>query len=78
VTAGDGVPRPVISAWLAGYRAARTRFPPRPAAAEWPATTQTRGQVHMHLAGLLPGQGDALEALLDWLQDQDGGSWQQR
>ncbi len=78
MTAGDGVPRPVISAWLAGYRAARTRFPPRPAAAEWPATTQTREQVHVHLAGLLPGQGDALEALLDWLQDQDGGSWQQR
>ena len=66
------------SVWLAGYRAARTRYPPRAAAADWPAGTQAREQVHEHLAGLRPGQAGALGALLDWLQGQDGGSWQQR
>ena len=30
------------------------------------------------LAGVLPGKASALEELLDWLQGQDGGSWQQR
>lgn len=64
--------------WLAGYRAARTRFPPRTPAADWPASTQAREQAHEHLAGLRPGQARALGALLDWLQGQDGGSWQQR
>ena len=66
------------SVWLAGYRAARTRFPPRTPAADWPASTQAREQAHEHLAGLRPGQAGALGALLDWLGGQDGGSWQQR
>ncbi len=78
MTAADTAPPAVTSVWLAGYRAARIRFPPRPAAAEWPATTQARDQVAECLAGLLPGKASALEALLDWLQGQDGGSWQQR
>jgi integrase len=30
------------------------------------------------MSGLLPGNASALEALLDWLEAQDGGSWQQR
>ena len=64
--------------WLAGYRAARTRFPPRMPAADWPASMQAREQVHEQLAGLRPGQAGALGALLDWLGGQDGGSWQQR
>ena len=64
--------------WLAGYRAARTRFPPRTPAADWPSSTQAREQAHEHLAGLRPGQAGALGVLLDWLQGQDGGSWQQR
>jgi hypothetical protein len=64
--------------WLSGYQAARTRFPPRPVAAEWPATTQGRDQVAESLAGLLPGQAGGLDALLDWLEGQDRGSWQQR
>jgi integrase len=64
--------------WLAGYRAARTRFPPREATASWPASTQTREQVHEQLTGLRPGQAGGLGALLDWLQGQDGGSWQER
>ena len=76
--AADTAPPAVTSVWLAGYRAARTRFPPRPAAAEWPATAQGRDQVAERLAGLLPGNASALAGLLDWLQGQDGGSWQQR
>jgi hypothetical protein len=30
------------------------------------------------LAALLPGNAGGLQALLEWLQGQDGGSWQQR
>ncbi len=78
VTAGGAPPRVAASVWLSGYQAARTRFPPRPAAAGWPATAQARDQVAERLAGLLPGNAKALEALLAWLQSQDDGSWQQR
>jgi len=78
LTAGAAAPRAPASVWLAGYRAARTRFPPRTPAADWAASTQAREQVHEHLAGLRPGQAGALGALLDWLQGQEGGSWQQR
>jgi hypothetical protein len=78
VSVGAASPRAAASVWLSGYAAARTRFPPRPAAAEWPATAQARGQVAEHLAGLLPGNAGGLGALLDWLAGQDGGSWQQR
>jgi hypothetical protein len=78
VTAAAAAPPRTASVWLSGYQAARTRFPPRPAAAEWPATAQSRDQVAERLAGLLPGKASALEALLEWLAGQDGGSWQQR
>jgi len=78
VTAGPAPPRAAAPVWLSGYQAARTRFPPRRAVAEWPATAQSRDEVAERLAGLLPGKASALEALLDWLQGQDGGSWQQR
>jgi integrase len=78
VTAGATAPRPAASVWLSGYQAARTRFPPRPAAAGWPATAQARGQAAERLAGLLPGNAAGREALLTWLQGQDGSSWQQR
>ena len=63
-----------------GWRVTGPRGPVsrRGAAADWPASTQAREQVHEHLAGLRPGQAGALGALLDWLQGQDGGSWQQR
>jgi len=73
-----GVARAAPSAWLAGYRAARARFPPRPAAADWPATRRARHQVEDLLAG---GPGDRRGGqglLLDWLAGQDGDSWQQR
>jgi hypothetical protein len=79
VTAADSAPpRPAASPWLSGYRAARTRFPPRPAAAQWPATAQPREQAAELMAGLLPGNASAPEALLDWLAGQDGSCWQQR
>ena len=54
VTARDAPPRAAASVWLSGYQAARTRFPPRPAAAGWPATAQARDQVAERLAGPLP------------------------
>ena len=78
VTAASVASGPAASVWLAGYAAARTRFPPRPATAQWPATAQSRDQVAQQLAGQLPGNAGGLEALLDWLAGQDGGSWQQR
>jgi integrase len=76
--------RAATPVWLAGYRAARTRFPPRPAQQDWPATRQAReqvlGQVASTTAGNAAGQQTAagIEALLDWLEDQKGGSWQER
>jgi integrase len=77
VTVGAAPPR-AASVWRSGYQAARIRFPPRPAAAGWPATSQAREQVAGCLPGLLPGNASGLEALLDWLAGQDGASWQQR
>ena len=79
MTAAVGSPRAAASVWLAGYQAARTRFPPRPAAADWPAARAGRDQVED-----LPGGGPAGRhqagrgLLLDWLEDQDGDSWQRR
>jgi integrase len=80
MTTGVAAPRAATSVWLAGYRAARSRFPPRPAAAAWLATTHSRGQVLAQLADGAAGQQDAagIEALLRWLEDQEGGSWQER
>ena len=82
VTAGS--PPAAASVWLAGYRAARTRFPPRPAEQDWPATAQTREQALGQLAGMAAGgaasqrHAGGIEALLDWLEDQEGSSWQRR
>jgi hypothetical protein len=76
VTAGVAAPRAAAAGWLAGYRAARVRFPPRPAAAAWPATTHGREQVLGQIAGGAAGQQSAagIEVLLDWLEDQEGGN----
>jgi len=63
------------------------RFPPRPAASSWPATLATRQEV---LARLLAppfpldnplsqqGRRLGLVSVVSWLQDQPGGSWQDR
>ena len=79
-------PRAAASVWLSGYQAGRTRFPPRPALAGWPASGQPREQVLEQLAAAAPGPGSGgtgrhaagLALLLDWLAAQDGGSWQER
>ncbi len=84
MTAGTGLPPPAGSVWLAGYRAARRRFPPRPAEEDWPATAQTREQITRQLAAMTAGDTrsrrspEGVEALLDWLEDHEGGSWQRR
>jgi len=71
----------------AGWESALTRFPARPAAADWPATRATREQVWQLLTSPLftldnrSSQGNrtrGLTALLDWLQEQPGDTWQQR
>jgi integrase len=73
-----GAPVAAPSVWLAGYRAARSRFPPRPAAADWPATRRARHQVQDLLGGGPADRRGGQGLLLDWLADQDGDSWQQR
>jgi integrase len=66
---------------------ARTRFPPRPVATDWPATRQERGEAREQLTSgifVLPNAGSqekrirGLSWLLDWLTDQPGQTWQQR
>ena len=54
--------------------------PAAPRAAAWPATTHAREQVLGQLTGVAAGQQRiaGIEALLDWLEDQEGGSWQER
>ncbi len=63
------------------------RFPPRPAAASWPATLATRQQVLGRLlAPPFPldnrlgqeGRRLGLVAVVNWLEAQPGGSWQDR
>jgi hypothetical protein len=79
VTVAVGSLPAAASVWLAGYRSARTRFPPRPAAADWPATRIGRVQVTGLPGGAPAGRHqDGRGLLLDWLADQDGDSWQQR
>jgi integrase len=66
---------------------ARTAFPPRPAADDWPATRQDREDAFDRLTGglfVLDNEGSqerrrrALKWFLDWLSDQPGETWQQR
>jgi len=79
VTAAVSSRRAAASVWLAGYRAARTRFPPRPAGEDWPVTRVGRDQVNDLLGAVPAGRHqEARGLLLDWLEDQDGDSWQQR
>jgi hypothetical protein len=63
------------------------RFPPRPAAASWPATRATRQEVFARLlAPPFPldnplgqqGRRLGLVSLVNWLEAQPGGSWQDR
>ena len=64
------------------------RFPPRPVAASWEATAQSRQQVMERLraapfagggsAHLQWDRGRGLGRLLDWLEQQAGATWQDR
>ena len=83
MTTGVAAPRAAAAGRLAGYRAAQRRFPPRAAQQDWPGTRQAREQVLQQLAGSADsaaGQRSlgSIEALLDWLEEQKGGSWQHR
>lgn len=69
------------------WRALAAQYPPRPCAAVWEETTRTRAQVTARLTAApfsLPGlegqrQRDrGLDRILDWLQAQSGGTWQER
>lgn len=68
-------------------QAARTRFPPRPAAADWPATRKSRQEVFRQLtsapfvlekANSQQIRRNGVSLLLDWLEDQPGRTWQER
>jgi hypothetical protein len=81
MTTGVAAPRSAAAGRPAGYRAARRRFPPRPAQQDWPATRQACEQVLQQLAGSADSAASprglgSIGALLDWLEDQEGGSWQ--
>ena len=66
---------------------ARTRFPPRPVATDWPATRQEPGEARERLTSgifVLPNadsqdkRARGVSWLLDWLAGQPGETWQQR
>ena len=66
---------------------ARTRFPPRQVATDWPTTHQERAEVSERLTSGMFVLDNAnsqerrvrgLAWLLDWLSDQPGETWQQR
>ena len=76
-----GSPAPLA---LAGMRA---RFPARPVTSDWPATTANREETLRRLtsapfasdsAGTQKERVLGLAAVLDWLEDQPGDSWQDR
>jgi integrase len=90
---GRTVPRQPARAARRSRRAAiedsalRQRFPPRLVAAIWPAAGQSRGQLLSRLLAppFATGGTDTrqrrrlgLIRLLDWLEQQPGGCWQQR
>jgi integrase len=81
VSAHDSPAPPVVSAPV------NARFPVRPRATGWPATKQAREQVFDRLtrapflldsAGAQKERRRGLRALLDWLSDQPGATWQDR
>lgn len=65
------------------WQPARDRFPARPDAADWPAAGLSRAEAERRLAGILAGCGQPYARigpglLLDWLEEQPGGTWQER
>jgi len=86
---GDTIMFPGIAARPSKTRreSARMAFPPRPAATDWPATRQERGEVFERLTSgiFILANADsqerrkrALTWFLDWLSAQPGQTWQQR
>jgi integrase len=82
--AGPGGPRGVSRQSL--WQPARDRFPARPDVTHWPGAVLPRAEAQRELARVLArgrsaGQGYARVgpgALLDWLEDQPGTTWQER
>lgn len=69
------------------WQPARDRFPARPDLTAWPATVMPRGQAQRELGRVLAARQKGTGcsylrvgpgALLDWLEDQPGATWQER
>jgi integrase len=68
------------------WQPARDRFPARPDARHWPGSALPRAEAQRQLARVLAGGISAAQnyarvgpgALLDWLEDQPGTTWQER
>ena len=68
------------------WQPARDRFPARPDVTDWPGAALPRAEAQRQLARALAGGGPARQgyarvgpgALLDWLEDQPGVTWQER
>jgi integrase len=78
---------PVDSPAQAPAAAGRREYPPRPVPQTWPETEQPRAEVTERLSGPPFRSGSAevrrsvnrgLAALLDWLEQQPGRTWQER
>jgi Phage integrase family len=92
VTAAAGAQAPATPASSRGldrrslWQPARDRFPARPDAVNWPGTALPRAEAQRELARVLAGGRSAAQgyarvgpgALLDWLEDQPGTTWQER
>jgi len=87
VTAAASEADVAVRAAPTGREAARARFPARPVATAWAATSQSRGQVQDRLmhAPFVAGNVNTekirrrgLTFLLDWLEEQPGATWQER
>jgi Phage integrase family len=88
---GPGQAAPAASprgrARAALWQPARDRFPARPALAAWPATAVPRQEAQRQLDRVLAARGRGAGctylrvgpgALLDWLEEQSGATWQER
>jgi integrase len=82
-----GVDVTASAATPAGREASRVRFVPRPVPSAWPAAAASREEVlarlavppfRLEVAGSQEYRAGGLSLLLSWLEDQPGGSWQER
>ena len=84
---GTADPRPPGTSRARKRGTARTRYPARPAAGDWPATRRSRRDIEQRLCcdpftpenpGMHSRHRRGLAMALDWLEDQPGTTWQQR